>query len=418
MAGADRSALLPAVLRATAVATGVDQLLQAVTALLADGLADWVLADRLADPDLVVRAAAVGPDGPLDLPSVSGPARSRRSSASAGGLIARLRAAPLPIIRLSPTDLEALRAAPDPRLRAQAELALALGTVDALVIGTLAHGRLNGVLSVGRTATPFSRADRELLDLVALHVGTALDAASLRAAQRDVSAAMQRTLLPPLPLVAGLDLAARYQASARGLEVGGDWYDAFALPDGALALVIGDATGHDTGAIVRMAGLRHRLRALAVDRCEQPAATLARLDHVGGVLDGDTSGTCIFARLVRDAGGWELSWSSAGHLPPVLVRGGTATLAETPPDLMLGVDAGTARADHAVRLLPGDLLVFCTDGLVEQRRVSLDERLEQLRAMVQGRAGVHPEVLADALLDEFAVGADDDVALLLVRIAA
>ena len=85
MAGADRSALLAAVLRATAVAAGVDQLLQAVTELLADGLADWVLADRLADPDLVVRAAAVGPDGPLDLPSISGPARSRRSSASAGG---------------------------------------------------------------------------------------------------------------------------------------------------------------------------------------------------------------------------------------------------------------------------------------------------------------------------------------------
>ncbi len=418
MAGADSSAVLPAVLRATAAASGADELLQAVAELLADGLADWVLADRLDDPDLVVRAAAVGPGGPLVVPPLSGAARSRRSSASAGGLIARLRAAPLPVVRLSPADLGVLRHASDPRLRTQAELALSLGTVDALVIGTVAHGRLNGVLSLGRTATPFSSDDRELLDLVALHVGTALEAAQLRAAQRDVSGAMQRNLLPPLPLVAGLDLAARYQAAARGLQVGGDWYDAFTLPDGALALVVGDATGHDTGAIARMAGLRHRLRALAVDRCEQPAATLTRLDQVDLLLDGETSGTCIYARLMHSPDGWELCWSSAGHLPPVLVRGGRATLAETPPDLMLGVDARTARADHAARLMPGDLLVLCTDGLVEQRRIPIDDRLEVLRALVQEYVGANPETLADTLLSELAVGGDDDVALLLVRIAA
>jgi len=413
---AEDAAFLTALLRVTARAADADEVLRLAGALIVEQVGDWVLADRLADPDLVVRVAALGPDGPLALPALSGLEQPRRSSAFSGGALRRLSAAATPVLHLSADDLEALLDSKDPRLRAQAELTAALGTLEVVVFGTGARGRLNGVLSVGRTTTPFSAADLALLELVALQVGLALDAARLLEAQRGVSAAMQTSLLPPLPLVPGLDLAARYQAAAQGLDVGGDWYDAFTLPDGAIAVVIGDATGHDTTAAVRMSELRNQLRALAVDRCERPSATLTRLDRTGRALAGDASATCLYAQLRRDGSGWRLRWSSAGHLPPVLVRAGHAELAQTPPDLMLGVDPDSPRSDHEARLDSGDLVLLCTDGLVEQRRVPLDERLEVLLELVARSPGLHPEALAELVLGTLAQDGDDDVALLAVRV--
>ncbi|HEU0104272.1 MAG TPA: GAF domain-containing SpoIIE family protein phosphatase [Mycobacteriales bacterium] len=408
--------LLAAVLRSTAGAADADEVMTDAAQLLAGGLADWVIADRLTDPDLIIRVAALGLAGPLQLPGLAGSARARRSSARAGGLLATLLESPVPGLRLSPDDITAMAGSADPRLSGQAELAASLGTVDALVLGTASRGRLHGVLTVGRTRTPFSAADRELLALVAGQVGLALATAGLLEAQRSVSAAMQRSLLPPLPQVPGLDLAARYQTATEGLDVGGDWYDAFHLADGALAVVIGDATAHDTAAAATMAGLRNQLRALALDRGEQPAATLTRLDRTGSALGEHASATCLYARLERLAEGWAVRWSSAGHLPPVLVRGGAAVVASTPPELMLGVDPESRRTDHDAHLASGDLLLLCTDGLVEQRRRPIDERLEVLRGLVADRAGDHPEQLADALLAALAQHSDDDVALLVVRV--
>ena len=413
------SDVLGRLLRSMTGAVDADDVLTSTAALLVEDLADWVLADRLVDPDLVVRVAALGRCGPLDLPQVhGGREKARRSSAGAAGAIAGLQDAAGPLLRGGRADLARLRDDPDPRTRGQAELAVSLGSTDVLVLGTTARGRLNGVLALGRTDVPFSDADVALLELVALQVGLALDAARLLDAQRDVSAAMQRSLLPPLPRVPGLEIAARYQTAARGLEVGGDWYDAFLLVDGGLAVVIGDATGHDTSAAASMAALRNQLRALALDRGEQPAATLSRLDRTGSLLGEHASATCLYARLdATGAGGRTLTWSSAGHLPPVLVRGGVATVAVTPPDLMLGVDAACERGDHEAQLLSGDLVLLCTDGLVEDRRTPIDERLELLRQLVTGHQDLHPEGLADALLAALAQDSDDDIALLVVRVA-
>ena len=412
--------VLAQLVRAIATAGDADEVLRRTAELLVGGapaICDWVIADRLADPDLVVRVAALGPAGPLSLPRLAGAASARRSSATSGGILAALRDTAPPVLRFGADDLARRLGSDDQRLRTQAELATALGTVDALVLGVAARGRLSGVLALGRTTAAFCAADLELLELVVLQVGLALDAAGLLEAQRDVSAAMQRSLLPPLPAVPGLSLAARYQTALHGLDVGGDWYDAFVLPDGALALVIGDATGHDIVATASMAGLRHQLRALALDRDEQPAAALARLDRTGSLLGEPASATCVYARLSpRAGGGWSLRWSSAGHLPPVLVRAGRSTVASTPPDLMLGVDPDTVRTDTEVALAAGDLLLLCTDGLVEQRRSPIDERLEVLRDLVEQHAGSHPEQLADALLAALARDSEDDVALLVVRV--
>ena len=389
------------------------QVLQQLAGLVTAELVDWCLADRLDDPDLVTRVAAEGRDGPLALPPrTEGAADSRRSSAAAVGLLTQLVLAPQRMLRLSHEDAVRLAGGPDPRLRAQGELALRLGVADVLVLGLTRRDQLLGVLTVGRVAQPFDDEQIALLADIALLAGLALDGARLLQVQRSVSAALQTTLLPPLPVLAGLTLAARYLPAGQGLEVGGDWYDVFALPNG---MVFGDATGHDVAAAASMAELRNLLRASAIDRCEPPDATLARLDRTTAELGASASATCLYAQLERTASGQRLRWSSAGHLPPVRLRGATAELLETPPDLMLGVDPLSQRAEHVCELDPGDVLVPFTDGLVEDRRTGLDDRLDLLVRLVEQAAGEHPEQLSDRLVRELA-GREDDVAVLVVRL--
>ena len=404
-------------LHALTSASAVPEALDRLAAVLVPELGDWCVADVLEPPDLVTRVAARGPDGPLSLPRAAGPVGARRSSAAARGVLQRLVEVPGRMMRLTPDDLQRMTSSSEPRTRGQGELALALGTVDLLVLGLASHDALLAVLAVGRTGRPFSAPEvAELVDVAAV-AALAVDTLRLRGVQRRVSTALQQSLLPALPLVGGATLTARFVPAGSGLAVGGDWYDVFVLPSGALALVIGDATGHDVQAAARMAELRSLLRALAVDRRGLPAQVLERLDRVLAQLAPELSGTCLYAQLSGGSGRRTLRWSSAGHLPPLLLREGVARTLETTPDLMLGVRAGSRRCDHVQVLQPGDLLLLHTDGLVEQRRTGLDARLQDLRHLVEAVGGDDPELLADRLVGELASG-EDDVALLLLQVGA
>jgi serine phosphatase RsbU (regulator of sigma subunit) len=271
------------------------------------------------------------------------------------------------------------------------------------------------VLTLGSSSGFSDEHVAELLD-VALQVGLALDGARLLAGQRAIATALQTSLLPPLPAVPGLRLAARYHPAAQGLTVGGDWYDAF-LPGSGLVVVIGDASGHDVAAAARMSDLRNLLRAYAVDEEQPPSAVVERMDHTAQTLGLEATATCVLARLQRTgAGGWRMHWTNAGHLPPIHLHAGRAELVETPPDLMLGVEPGTRRSDHQRGLAPGDTVVLFTDGLVEVRGESLDDRLELLRSLVEQHSDAGPDALLDALLAALGAGATDDIALLAVQV--
>ena len=406
--------LLPRAVRALAGGHDASRVLDALSRLLVPEVAHWCLADVLQPPDLVTRVVALGEAGPLVLPPEMGPVRARRSSAQAVGALARLRDAPGHRLRLQSDQLRVLTLSDDLRLRAQAELALSLGSTDVLLLGLTSREDLLGVLTVGRTSGSFSASDLDELAVLASLAGLALEGIRLRELQRGMSAALQRSLLPRLPAVPGVSLAARFTPSGDGLTVGGDWYDAFPLPTGDLALVVGDATGHDVQAAVRMAELRNLLRAVAIDQQESPARTLSRLDRVTDRLAPELSGTCVYAQVSLGTSP-SLRWSSAGHLPPVLLRDGAASLLESPADLMLGVQPDTERADQVADLRPGDLVVLYTDGLVEDRRTSLDVRLQALTALVETAGAAGPERLADALVEQLAAGFDD-VAVLVARI--
>ncbi len=181
------------------------------------------------------------------------------------------------------------------------------------------EGEVIGVLAVGAAASDcFSEADLRLLELVGERVALAIGQAQLRERERRLAETLQRTLLPQsLPAVAGVQVAARYVPHAA--SVGGDFYDAIALPSGALGVAIGDVTGKGLRAAAAMGRLRSALHAYALDR-SRPGDVLLRL---GRLADADGAmATALY--LVLDPGSGGLELASAGHLPPLRLDDGHA----------------------------------------------------------------------------------------------
>ena len=186
--------------------------------------------------------------------------------------------------------------------------------------------------------------------------------------------------------------------------------------------MIGDVTGHDRTAAAAMAQLRNLLRGIAHALDGTPAGVLSALDRAGHDLQVTTLATAVLARVEDPPGSspagerW-LRWSNAGHPPPLLLPAdGRPLLLERPRNLLLGVDPGAQRTEHVLPLHPGDTLVLYTDGLVERRDSDLDEGLGRLVAAATELAGEPVDTLADALLSRLAPEADDDVALLVLRV--
>ena len=238
-----------------------------------------------------------------------------------------------------------------------------------------------------------------------------------------VAEVLQRNLLGPPPEVAHLETAVRYLPATRHAEVGGDWYDAFRVPDGRTMLVIGDVAGHDAPAAAVMAQTRGMLRAVAQSVEGSPAAVLKALDRVFANLDLHTLVTVAVATLdlrplaAGNPAPVRLQWCNAGHPPPVLIcADGTVELLERTPDRLLGVSTDAERVDHEILLGPGDTLVLYTDGLVERRTVPLDDGTAWLVRELR-RIGREPlDRLCDDLVAAMATDLDDDVALLAVRL--
>lgn len=206
-------------------------------------------------------------------------------------------------------------------------------------------------------------------------------------------------------------LATHYRASNRGAEVGGDWYDVLALPDGAVGLAIGDVMGHDVEAAIVMGQLRSALHSLAMEGAG-PAQVLARLDAYMQSLTAERFATCLYA--VYDPHRHRLRYAASGHLPPLLIATDTAYL-ELPPALPLGL--GSTPVDLEVAFPPGTSLLMYTDGLVENRALSLDGCMEALRqtcGTLPAAARTNPHQITERALELLNTPdrVDDDTALL------
>ena len=261
--------------------------------------------------------------------------------------------------------------------------------------------------------------ERVFLEALAGQCALALERASLFEREHTTAETLQRSLLPDrLPSVPGIILEARYLPVTRNMEIGGDWYDAFRLPDGRLAVATGDVMGKGLTAAAGMGRVRNALRALALTD-PRPAAVLAGLDRLFTATELDEQVTTV-AYLVLDPVTGEGLAGNAGHLPPLLLS------RDAPPRLDT-TEAGTPlgwacpRQQYVFRLPPGTTAVLYSDGLVENRRRGLDSGLDELVSVAaQARPGMveDPARLLEYLVDRMLTGyeQDDDVTVLVLHV--
>ena len=228
--------------------------------------------------------------------------------------------------------------------------------------------------------------------------------------ERQVAEQLQRALLPDaLPDIEGFDFCARYEPAGDGGFVGGDWYDVFDVGDGRVAVAVGDVAGRGLQAATVMGQLRSALRAYAIDD-PLPGAVLSRMDELVVRLGG--SATLAYGLLTRDDG--QLLQGLAGHPPPLLIaHEGGASWLDTGRGTPLGAPAAS-RQTAEITLPDGALVLYYTDGLLQERELGIQSGMEHLRATAGVMNGLELGAVCANLLDAD-VGRDDDRALLVVR---
>ncbi len=228
---------------------------------------------------------------------------------------------------------------------------------------------------------------------------------------------LQRAIMPPAhgPIDApDLDVAVRYRPAEDDSLVGGDWYDATMLPSKHLLLSIGDVAGHGIEAATGMVALRNALRGLATTGAG-PGQLLTWLNLVSHHLTNQVTATAICA--LYDPETRVLKWARAGHMPPVLIRGGQATTVPLVQGLLLGAVSEATYEEGEIQLEHDDVLLLYTDGLIERRDRSLQESLDQLLATAAHRAADLDQRL-DHLLTHSSSDTDDDTCVIGVRVCS
>lgn len=396
----------------------VDEALRRLTALVVPRLADWVVVDLITEHDEVWRTVVVHAEGDtlvrhedLQGPMSPIPEESPMPLSRALRGVASTLAGP-----------QTYQGAPDSGIAVeQGRLFQATGMHSAAIAPIRGPRAVLGALTLGRTETPaaFAPVDLPLIEDIARRAGLALDNARLYQRQRKVAETMQNHLLPQMPGVQGLEMTVRYLPAPDASHVGGDWYDAFPLADASTALAIGDVVGHDLEAAAGMAQVRNMLRAYAWSQHEPPSRIVERLDEAIQHITDVTMATMIFGRIeAAHDGHWRLSWTNAGHPPPLLIsRDGLASYLTDGHGILLGTQTGLRRPDATALLPPGATLVLYTDGLIEAPGQSLDAGLNRLRRHATALAHRPLTPFTDQLLHRVRpAGNDDDVALLALRV--
>ncbi|MFD7746315.1 SpoIIE family protein phosphatase [Streptomyces sp. NPDC059698] len=297
-------------------------------------------------------------------------------------------------------------------LREQPALSTVPGQGEATVVLEHPEGVMVLWVDLGEQR-PFTGEDQLLLSLLAGHIAQGLVRAHQIDQQRETAIALQRAILGPSRLPDGF--AVRYEPATRPLEVGGDWYDTIALPDGRIGIVVGDCVGRGLEAASVMGQLRSACRALLLQDAG-PAQALMALDQFAAGVPGAVCTTVFCGVLDTETG--QLTYSSAGHPPGILVQpDGSIQLLEGGRSLPLAVRPGNPRPEGSCTISARSTLLLYTDGLVERRRRPLSTGIDQAGEALQAGRDTAIDDLATDVMSRLAPagGYDDDVALLLYR---
>jgi len=241
---------------------------------------------------------------------------------------------------------------------------------------------------------------------------------SAHAREREVALALQEAMLPARPQGEEHQIAVRYRPAVGALNVCGDWYDVVDLVGGnRIGVSVGDVVGHGLAAAGVMGQLRSALTA-ASRVAAGPAQALDVLGRYAHVVDGAESATAVTTFIDFDH--HTITYSSAGHPPPVLVHAdGHVEFLDRATDPPLDArPAPIPRPQAEITFAGGATLVLYTDGLIERRQEDIDKGLTRLADALVRHQGTDPETLADAVLLELLPhgGATDDTALIIVRL--
>jgi serine phosphatase RsbU (regulator of sigma subunit) len=297
-----------------------------------------------------------------------------------------------------------------------------LGFRSAIVAPLMARGRTLGALTLvtAESGRRFGEADLALAEELGERAGLAIDNARLFRDRTHIAQALQQSLLPPaLPVVPGFDLAAFYRPGREGVDVGGDFYDAFATVDGGWVLVIGDICGKGPEAAAITGLARHTLKAVSTSE-RRPARVLAALnDAMLREEVADRFCTVCYVRLEPGDGGGRLVVASGGHPLPVVVRidGTIETVGEY--GTLLGVYEDPDLQECEAQMRPGDVLVLYTDGLLGKTEAQASIEGGPLGSVLRSSVGRIAEHMAQSIRlywDRLpAEDRTDDVAVLVVR---
>jgi len=292
-----------------------------------------------------------------------------------------------------------------------------LGMKSVTIVPLIARDRILGAISfvTAESGRRYGKDDLAFMELLARRAALAYDNARMYAREQRVADTLQRASLPTsLPQLPGVRLRATYLPGASESEIGGDWYDAFQLPDGKLAISIGDVAGKGLRAAVSMAAARQALRAAALEGSPPHEV----LERVNKLLLHEATGMVTATFGCLDPVTLKFVFANAGHPPPLLTYPGESVHKLVARGLPLGLFADNHYTEESTQLRAGALLTFYTDGLIEyERNIINGESILADAVQAEGNAETPDPALAILRRVIFGVP-NDDVAVLTVSVSA
>jgi GAF domain-containing protein len=413
----DQLAMLAELTETLARTMDIDESLDRLGTAVTPRLADWCLVS-LVGPDSTVRRVSAAHRDPERSADITRLADLMTSGLGAKSMVLAVQRTGEPVRRSGETVADLAKRTSHPEL---AEIADRLGYAAFIVapITEPVSRRVLGVITLvnGPNRAPFTDADERTAMDIGRRAGLSIDNSRLYRRQRHVAEVLQHSLLTELPSIADVELHARYLPAQDGAAVGGDWYDAFAQPDGSVMLAVGDVSGHDIEAAATMGQLRNLVRGDAFGRDDEPGLLLTQLDRAVHGLRVPAAATAVLARARRDGDDFVVTFANAGHPPPLLLRpDGEVEVWWEAPEPLLGLVPRAARATHTRRVRAGSILLLYTDGLVEDRALLLDVGIARVAAVLRGNDQLPGEELCSRLIASVGHRADD-IALLLIKLA-